>query len=86
VGVGRAVVGRDLDAEVWLDSGKVSRRHAVIEVTPQGVWVEDLDSANGTRVNGIAVSGKVAVGDGDEVTFGNTTMRLQFLRSDGVAR
>lgn len=83
LGIGRAVVGRDLDADIWLDSSKVSRRHAVIEVTASGVWVEDLDSANGTRVNDEPITGKVAVSDGDELTFAGTSMRLEMIKTDG---
>jgi predicted component of type VI protein secretion system len=44
-------IGRDPDADVFLDNPGISRNHAKIEKTPSGFVVEDLGSANGTYVN-----------------------------------
>src|SRR5262245_46803744 len=44
-------IGRDPDADVFLDNPGVSRNHAKIEKTSSGFVVEDLGSANGTYVN-----------------------------------
>ncbi|HEX5273006.1 MAG TPA: FHA domain-containing serine/threonine-protein kinase, partial [Gemmataceae bacterium] len=49
------MVGRSADCEVTVKAGDVSKQHCRIEVTPGAVTVEDLDSANGTFVNGEAV-------------------------------
>jgi pSer/pThr/pTyr-binding forkhead associated (FHA) protein len=51
----QAVVGRDLDCDVPLASRSVSRRHALVEKTPNGWVVRDLGSANGTSVGGARV-------------------------------
>ena len=51
----QAVVGRDLDCDIPLASRSVSRRHALVEKMPDGWVVRDLDSANGTSVNGARV-------------------------------
>ena len=77
--LGRFVVGRGLEADVWLDAESVSRRHAAIEVSAGEVWVQDLDSANGTKVNGIRITEKVRVDDDDSVTFGKATLHLEFV-------
>lgn len=45
------LVGRNPDADVFLDNSGISRDHLKIERTPQGYMVEDLNSANGTFVN-----------------------------------
>ena len=45
-------VGRLSDNEVVLDSPRVSRRHARIDVLAEGVQIMDLQSGSGTRVNG----------------------------------
>jgi len=45
------VIGRQHDCEVPIASEEVSRRHAELKVTPDGVMVEDLGSSNGTFVN-----------------------------------
>ena len=46
------VVGRDPGCDIVLNDAKCSRRHAVIEETPEGVQVRDSGSANGIYVNG----------------------------------
>ena len=49
----------------------VSRQHAQLERTPDGWLLSDLESTNGTRVNGWRVRGQVPVKIGDLVSFGN---------------
>jgi len=58
----------------------VSRRHAALERTPGGWLLSDLESTNGTRVNGWRVRGKVAVRAGDLISFG--TLEAVFVRED----
>src|SRR5687768_6433810 len=48
---GRWVVGRSSEADVVVDHGSISRKHAVVEID-DGVRWSDLGSANGTRVRG----------------------------------
>jgi pSer/pThr/pTyr-binding forkhead associated (FHA) protein len=54
----------------------VSRLHAQLERTPEGWLLSDLESTNGTRVNGWRVRGKVPVRAGDLVSFGNLEVVL----------
>jgi pSer/pThr/pTyr-binding forkhead associated (FHA) protein len=65
----RAVIGRDPDCDIRLASRSVSRRHALVEKTPNGWIVRDLGSANGTRVNGARVTEAPLVA-GAAVMFG----------------
>jgi pSer/pThr/pTyr-binding forkhead associated (FHA) protein len=65
----QAVVGRDLDCDVPLTSRSVSRRHALVEKTPNGWVVRDLGSANGTSVDGARVKEAPLV-TGAAVRFG----------------
>ena len=51
---GRTVVGRDATVDLRHPSGDVSGRHAVVVVADDGARIEDLDSTNGTYVNGAA--------------------------------
>jgi len=46
------VIGRASESDIILRSGRVSKRHCQVLIEDDGVWVEDLDSANGTCVNG----------------------------------
>lgn len=45
------VIGRQNECEIPIPSEEVSRRHAELRVTPDGIMVEDLGSSNGTYVN-----------------------------------
>jgi hypothetical protein len=54
-----------------------SARHARIEVRGDGAWVQDLDSTNGTYVNGSRVAGAQRLGDGDVLRVGETDLRVE---------
>jgi DNA-binding winged helix-turn-helix (wHTH) protein len=70
IGVGEYVLGRDPDLELFLDSPRVSRRHAVITVTADGATVEDLGSKNGTFVADRRVEAATPLADGDVIRVG----------------
>lgn len=59
----------------------LSRRHAVVLRDGERLLVKDLNSRNGTFVNGAIVAGgnTRVIRDGDEVRFGNLAMRVTFL-------
>jgi Inner membrane component of T3SS, cytoplasmic domain len=54
-----------------------SARHARIEVRGDGVWVQDLDSTNGTYVNGSRVAGAQRLDAGDVLRVGETDLRME---------
>ncbi len=58
----------------------LSRRHAIIRVENQALIVKDLQSRNGTFVNGTRVpsGGTLPLHDGDAVRFGNLSMKISF--------
>ena len=72
---GDAIIGR-ADADVILDDGTVSRRHAAIRLSGGGATVEDLGSTHGTFVNGEKLTGKRALLEGDRVQFGGVRWRV----------
>jgi DNA-binding winged helix-turn-helix (wHTH) protein len=74
-------VGRDRECAVHVDSGTVSRRHARITVTNGQAKIEDLDSKNGTSVNGRRVKTAVALEEGVEVRIGSVTMTYRVIES-----
>jgi pSer/pThr/pTyr-binding forkhead associated (FHA) protein len=71
LGPGEHVLGRTQEAAVWIDSTDVSRRHARIAVGPDGILIEDLNSKNGTYVNGARVGRPHRLSDGDEIRVGS---------------
>ena len=72
-----ATIGRSEESDIFLVDPSVSRNHAVLNITGSAVEVDDLNSTNGTFVNGERITGKRRVVSGDVLTFGNTQMRLE---------
>ncbi|AKV01491.1 hypothetical protein AKJ09_08154 [Labilithrix luteola] len=54
----------------------MSRRHAIFEVTPSGVTIEDLASRNGVIVNGHRIDAKVNLSVGDRILIGSQELTL----------
>jgi len=71
---GEAVIGKTDDCDLPLHSdGYVSRRHARVYETGDGIFVEDLGSANGTFLR---VSTPRKLEPGDEIVVGKTVVSL----------
>src|SRR5436305_13263189 len=69
---GNCSIGRSPKSSVVLDSPKVSRRHAIINVQNVGeFWLIDLGSINGTFLNKRRVNHPVRLADFDQVTIGD---------------
>ncbi|MGH3209161.1 MAG: FHA domain-containing protein [Trebonia sp.] len=64
-------IGRDASCDLAIADMTVSRLHAQLERRPDGWLLSDLESTNGTRVNGWRVRGKIPVRAGDLVSFGS---------------
>jgi pSer/pThr/pTyr-binding forkhead associated (FHA) protein len=64
------LIGRQFDAEVYLDSLAVSRYHARLLNQSETTYIEDLQSSNGTFVTGHRINGKVRLLDGDLIEIG----------------
>jgi hypothetical protein len=72
---GELLVGRHHACDVVLTESSVSRRHARL-VFRDGTWVvQDLESTNGTIVNGVRV-GRCALRPGDHLVLGETHLRI----------
>lgn len=67
------LLGRSSEA-LPLGDPSVSRRHAELTPDEGEWWVRDLDSQNGTMVNGRTISGRVRLRTGDTISIGQTTM------------
>lgn len=78
VGDDPIVIGRLPECTVTVNDPNVSRRHAEVRRSDDGAGavVHDLQSTNGTRVNGTPVRDHRLM-DGDEITVGTTTMRYE---------
>jgi len=71
-------IGRAERNDVVLEGDEfASSLHARIESRGDGVWVQDLESTNGTYVNGERVLGARRISPGDVVRVGETDLRLE---------
>lgn len=71
-------IGREIGNDVVLATDKtVSRQHAIVHHLNGDYFLEDLNSKNGSWINGTPVKSKTAMNSGDEVRIGIT--RLVFL-------
>ena len=80
----RMVLGRDPTSNHPLNYPMISWRHAALERSADGIYVEDLGSRNGTYVNGVRISSKTLVRTGDEIGLGS--FRFQLLEDGALAK
>jgi DNA-binding winged helix-turn-helix (wHTH) protein len=80
---GAWVLGRDPEADVFIDMSNVSRRHARVLVDGARATIEDLGSKNGTFVRGARIESMTPLSDGDEIHLGS--VRLLFRAAGGPA-
>ena len=71
---------------IVIDDPFASAEHAVLTYRGRRWYVEDLGSTNGTSVNGRTVTGRPALGFGDELGIGQVRLRLERARSAMSAR
>jgi len=74
-------IGRSADCEVKLKAGDVSKQHCRLVVRPGRVIVEDLDSANGTFVNGEAIESAV-LENGDVLGVASHAFEVRLLNAE----
>ena len=70
----RVTVGRSRDSDIFLPDQWLSRHHAAIEERADGYWVSDLNSKNGTLLNGEPVRDWRRLRPGDVITLGEHTL------------
>jgi hypothetical protein len=74
--VGELVVGRE-NADVTVSDEEVSRRHLAVRPHEDGVELEDLESTNGTFVDGARLSAVVVVSSSARVILGETELEIE---------
>src|SRR5262245_56123504 len=72
----RVTVGRGLDNMIRLEDGTVSHHHAILIQEGADFQLRDLNSTNGTRVNGLRIV-ETKIHNGDAVRFGSVEMRYE---------
>ena len=75
------VIGRDPDAEIFLNSPSVSRQHARITISAGRATIDDLGSKNGTFAGNQRVVGPTSIGDGDVIVVGSVELILRVVQA-----
>ena len=73
---GKVVLGKGDHCDVILTDNHVSRNHAEIIVDESGARLQDLNSTNGTWVNGERLLAELLLSEGDVLRFGEITLRI----------
>jgi FHA domain-containing protein len=75
--IGGLSIGRSKDCDVQIDDRYASSLHARVFERGGRSFVEDMDSTNGTLLNGATLKGEAELIDGDTVQIGDTVFRLE---------
>jgi hypothetical protein len=70
---GKVVLGRSKECDIQVEDANVSRRHAELRREGTTWWIVDLDSTNGTELNGRHVD-RARLANGDTITLGATEL------------
>lgn len=78
-------VGRAIDCDIQLpvtEDKDVSRHHCLFEIEPPHLWIQDLDSKNGTFVNDLRITNSpdqdmYELRDGDQIRVGHFVIEVQ---------
>jgi pSer/pThr/pTyr-binding forkhead associated (FHA) protein len=88
----RVMIGRDADNDIPIKAEYVSRHHAQVTVEQGACWIADLNSTNGTFVNGRRIKKRI-LRDGDTVqigrhrlTYSNPKTRVAQLAGETIDR
>ena len=71
------MIGRALACEITIEDSYASGRHARLYDRDGHVYIEDMNSTNGTYVNGARVSAQQLLRPGDMVRIGDTELRFE---------
>lgn len=80
---GIAKIGRGLDCDIQITDDMVSNSHAEIKPVGDLVYLADLESQNGTRLNGHLITKEIPIYSGDKITVGNHVFLVKILQDDG---
>jgi len=75
--IGGLSIGRSKEADVRIEDRYASSLHARVFSREGRFYVEDMNSTNGTLLNGATLQGEAELIDGDSVQIGDTVFRLE---------
>lgn len=81
-----SIIGRASECDIVIDGHLVSRKHAKLTVTGAGVYLEDLGSVNGVRVDGALIGKRTLLALGSRISIADTVMVLVKAEADRTSR
>ena len=82
---GETTIGRGTQSKICLPDSMLSREHAAIRRADKQLWVKDLDSTNGTRLNQGTVGKEIELKHGDILKLGDHELQMLFPDGGEVA-
>jgi pSer/pThr/pTyr-binding forkhead associated (FHA) protein len=79
------IIGRHQDADLRIGDERVSVYHACVLLRDNEVWVRDMDSTNGTKVNDEPLTDERRLGIGDKIQVGPAVFEV-LQKASGVLR
>lgn len=79
--VNSLIIGRSQICDIYIDDTKLSRQHCVVERDGEELFIMDLQSRNGTLLNGVRLSGRQNLHSGDKILVGLTEIVVSIIRS-----
>jgi hypothetical protein len=80
---GGVTIGRAAEADIRIEDRFASGIHCRVHSRGNSYFVEDLDSTNGTYLNGGDLHGEAPLNDMDEIRIGDTEFRFELSLEDG---
>ena len=77
---GGATLGRSADADISFSDRYASGLHARVYARADRYFIEDMNSTNGTLLDGAPVIGEVEIPDGAKIAIGDTSFRFELDR------
>ena len=69
-------IGRNQNCNICLEDPHISREHLKFQLEPTGLFLTDLGSRSGTKLNNDLICEKTSVKDGDKIEIGTTVIDL----------
>ena len=73
----KITLGRGKDCDVVIDDKSVSKHHLEISLESDGLYIKDLGSSNGTKLNDTSVTEKTALRTNDVLKLGYSTVTVE---------
>src|SRR3989338_311747 len=81
---GTTILGRETGCDILLNAQGISRRHAKISCSQEGLQIFDLQSSNGTFVNGIQIKERV-LSSGDIISLSDVVLEVRVIQEEAQA-